>query len=395
MEPATLQLDRIEQDRLQDLLTERDGPCLSLYMPTHRIWSEVRHDVIRLKNLLGQAKDRLVAGGMRPADAAKMLQPACRLEDDESFWRERSDGLALFLSPDDFFRYQLPLDFDELVVAADRFHIKPLLKLVTEERRFHVLALNLEHVRLFTGTRYQLTEQPLEDVPVRLSEALRLYEFERQHQLHTGTAPTTGGPQGAVFHGHGAAADDANVKKQIVEFFRRVDNGVRNVLADEQGPLILAGQDHLRGLYRMANHYEYLIDESIDGNPDNLGLNELHEKAWGVVAPHFRKKREDAAAAFQQLLNQNSERASDRLEDIVPAAYFRRVKVLFVREGCHEWGWFDPDSQEMETHAEPRAGDHDLLDFAVAQTIRYAGTVYLEDEETMPANGEAAAVFRY
>lgn len=388
-------MDRIRPENLEELLQEREGPCVSMYMPTHRTWSETRQDPIRLKNLLGDAKKQLLARGLRSSEAVSLLEPVRKLADEESFWRNQGDGLALFVSPGVFLSYRLPLPFDELVAVTDRFHIKPLLQLFAGDGHFYVLSLNLENVRLLAGTRHELKEMDVNGVPLRLSEATRFDEFERQHQFHSGTAPAAGGTRAAVFHGHGSAADDANVKKRIVEFFRQVDNGVRGALAEEQTPLVLAGQDHLRGLYRTVNHYEYLADERVDVNPDGLSSDELHQRVWALLEPRFRQAREDAATAFDRLISKEPDRASDRLDEIVPAAHFRRIKVLFVRSDRHEWGRFDPTSQQVEVHEDIHAGDLDLLDFAAAQTLRYAGAVYLEGGETIPGGAKAAAIFRY
>jgi hypothetical protein len=45
------------------------------------------------------------------------------------------------------------------VVVTDRFHIKPLLPLLSGDGRFYVLALSQSEVRLLQGTRYSVSAE--------------------------------------------------------------------------------------------------------------------------------------------------------------------------------------------------------------------------------------------
>jgi hypothetical protein len=42
---------------LKILAQAQDGPCVSLYLPTHRVPTEIQQDRLRLKNLLRQAEE--------------------------------------------------------------------------------------------------------------------------------------------------------------------------------------------------------------------------------------------------------------------------------------------------------------------------------------------------
>jgi hypothetical protein len=148
----------LTRDDLRTLIRKYDGLCVSIYMPTHRVGREVQQDPIRLKNLLGKAQDRMVAGGVRAPEARELLEPAEKLLHDGLFWQRQSDGLALFVSVEMFHHYRLPFDFEELVVVTDRFHIKPLLPLLSGDGRFYVLALSQSEVRLLQGTRYSVSK---------------------------------------------------------------------------------------------------------------------------------------------------------------------------------------------------------------------------------------------
>ncbi len=365
-------------------------------MPTHRVWNETGQDIIRIKNLIKEAERQLVDRGLRKEEALRVLAPAKALENDRSFWKTQGDGLALFLSNNGFQPYRLPVRFDEQVVVNDRFHIKPLLGLFETDGTFYLLSLTLDDIRLFSGTRFSLEEHALEDTPLSLDEALRFDVFEKHQQSHSGAPRGAGsGNRAATFHGQGGAADDANMKKRIKEFFRKVDNGVRKVLTGTQMPLMLAGLDHLRGIYREVNHYPHLLTEHIAYNPSELTGDELHERAWSQIEPHFLEPRKNATMEYEQRAHNEPERISDHIEQIVPAAYFKRVKVLIVRKGAEVWGAFDPDSQAVQVHEQRQADNQDLIDFAVVHTVQNAGEVYFEKADNMPGEANIAAIYRF
>jgi hypothetical protein len=374
-------------------LTERyEGWCVSIFMPTHRAGAEIQQGPIRLKNLLGQAEERLVASGLRTPEAQELLEPAQRFLSDSLFWQRQSDGLAIFLSPELFRHYRLPFDFEQLVVVAERFHVKPLLPLLSGDGRFYVLAISQNEIRLLQGTRYSVGELDLEEVPSSLAEALRYDDPEKRFQFHTTTRTPGGrGERPAAFHGHGVGANDA--KTDILRYFHRVDEGLQDLLHDEQSPLVLAGVDYLLPIYREANTHPRLVDEGIEGNPEEMRAEELHRQAWAIVHPLFLAAQKEAVAQYERLAGTGQ--TSNDVREIVPAAYHGRVQTLFVAVGLQQWGSFDPGTNAIRLREEAEPSDEDLLDFAAVQTFLNGGTVYAVEPEKVPAETPLAAVFRY
>jgi hypothetical protein len=382
-------MDTLSKKELEELTGKPEGPCASIFLPTHRAGVETRQDPIRLKNLLGEARERLVARGLRTTEADAILEPAQGLLEDELFWRHQADGLALFLSPGVFHSYRLPLSFGELAIVTDRYHLKPLLPLLTGDGRFYVLALSQNEVRLLGASRYSADEVELgDDVPESLTDALKFDDPEKQLQSHTGSSG--GGGRTAVFHGHGAEDDS---KDDILRYFRKIDRGLRDVLKGQEAPLVLAGVDYLLPIYREASTYPGLVEEGTTGNPEELSVEELHEQAWKIVEPRFSEVRREAAERYAELAGTG--RTSTDPQEVILAAYYGRVDTVFVASGVRRWGAFDPGTGEVDLHDEPEAGDSDLLDFAAVQTILNGGTAYLTDREKTPGRADVACVFRY
>jgi len=372
-------------------MRERQGPCVSIFMPTHRGAAETLQDQLRFKNLLREAEEDLLRRGLSLPEVGKFLEPTQALQADSLFWRYQMDGLAVFLCADMFRFYRLPADFKELVVVTDRFHIKPLFPLLSGDGRFYVLALSQKEVRLFQGSRHSLKEVELKGISESLSEVSSRSDLEQHVHFHTGT-PRGSAKRAAIFHGHGSGT--AENKENILQCFRKVDRNLHEVLRDEQAPLVLASVDFLFPIYGQANTYPYLINEGISGNPEGLSEEELHGHAWRGVEPYFQKAREEAMAHYRQLAA--TDRSSCDIEVIVQSSYCGRVELLFVAIGLQYWGTFELSSNTVhfrERAAEP--GDEDLLDFAAIHTLLNGGTVYAVEPDEVPGGTPLAAVFRY
>jgi hypothetical protein len=384
-------MDLLSRANVRELAEVSDGPCVSLFLPTHRSGPQTQQDPIRFKNLLRQAQERLTKNGLRSTEANKVLGPANPLLDDRSFWQHQSDGLAVFASRGMFRYFRLPLQFPELVVVTDRFHIKPLLSLLSGDGRFYVLALSQNRVRLFQGTRQSIGEMDLDSVPKNLAEALGAEERERQLQFHT-----PGQRASAIYHGHGGSNDDSLHKKDLLRYFKKIDKGLQDLVCPERAPLVLAGVDYLLPIYREANSCAELVDEGIVGSPDGLSASELHTRAWAILGPHFAVAQERAAAQYRELAGTG--RTSRDLTSIVPAAHHGRVDSLFVAVGVQQWGVFEAGAGGVLLHVDRQPGDQDLLDLAAVQTLVHAGNVYAVEPEQIPdseVRGPVAAVFRY
>jgi hypothetical protein len=204
-------MDLFTRADLRTLMEEREGPCVSLFMSAHRGGAE--EDLIRFRNLLGQAEEQLVAHGLRASEARTFLAPLQSLLADVSFWPNQCDGLAVFLARDSLRVYRLPWAFREELEVGGLFHVVPLLPLLAEDGRFYVLALSQNAVRLFQGTRFIVSPVDLKRVPRNLAEALVTHDRDEVLTFHS--RPTSGGTWGAIFEGHGAGID--NKKDDLLE----------------------------------------------------------------------------------------------------------------------------------------------------------------------------------
>ena len=373
--------------------------CVSITLPTHRASNESEQDRIRLKNLVDDAADLLKNEGISEGDIRALLDPVReQLIQDAVFWQYQRDGLCVYRSDEMLVTYRLPVTFKELVTVGPRFHLKPLLPILSADGQFYLMTLHKDAIDVYVGTKYQLTELEISDLPEDLEDLMADHDLERPQQWHTDTRFPGGHPQvrvrPAAFHGHGVIEQHEEV--DILGLYRRVDEALTPNLGDEEIPLLLVGEDELVGLYEEATTYPYLVDDAaIYANPAGLSKEQLHAQAWEILAPRFNDDRDAAQETYKMLAGKGDARASDDVEEVVSAAYFERVALLFVARDEEQWGRFEPDLNRVELDAEQTSENQDLLQLAALHTLKNGGTVYTLDSAEMPAEAPVAAVFRY
>ena len=374
-------------DQIKGLAQQTASPSISIFLPTHRSGQDTQQDPIRLKNLLRDAEKQLLDGGMGPREAGALLQPAQALLDDANFWNHQHDGLAVFMSADDFHYYALPFSVEELLVVAQSYYVKPVLPLFTNNGHYFILAISQNEIRLFEGTRYGVGQIDLpEGTPESLEAALRLDGPQKTLQMHPG-----GG--GGMFHGQGPG--DEEQKVWIEQYLNLVDTSLKEIFREQNAPLVLAGVDYLLPMYRKVSEYSNIMEEGITGNPDHLRPEELQEQAWRIVETYFQQETKKIVEQYQQLAD--TDKATDNIEEIVAAAFNGRVDKLILSVENQIWGAFNPKDGKVMRSSNGQSKKYNLalLDFTAMHTLQNGGTVCALSQDEMPTDSPIAAVFRY
>ena len=379
-------------EELKELVEQPQGLCVSIYMPTAQLGSETQQNSVRFKNLIRQAEADLEKYELRPTDEpGQFLQPALDLDEDE-FWQHQNAGLALFISEGFFRFYRVPIEMIELVVVSDRFHLKPLIPLLSGDDRFYILTLGQRDVRLLEGNRYGITrEVEIEGLPKSMDEALQYDETAKDEQRRMGGGAGRAALQAGSYHGQGA--DRENVKEDLLQYFQLVDKALHDFFRKRRAPLVLAGVNYLLPIYHEANTYNFIVEEGIQHNTKQQTAQELHAEAWAIVEPQFKADQQKAIDYYHESIAAG--KGSNDLEEVIQGAFYGRVEQLFVPVGVQKWGHFDPDSMELKMHNDAQPGDEDLLNAAAIQTIFHGGTVYAVEPGEVPDDTPVAAVFRY
>ncbi len=360
----------------RELAEVRQQYCVSIYIPTERS-GENKKAQIRFKNKILQVRDALSDFGMPGKHIPDFIEPLEMLLNDSGVWRHMSDGLAVFLSPGKFAYSSFPIRFQDHATVNKHFYLLPLMPLFNGDGRFFLLALSLNAVSLFEGTRDHIAEIEIQHlVPQRMEDTIGTDYEPKSLQFRSGQ---TAGGQG-LYHGQGRGKDFK--KEEIEKHLRAVDKNLMDVINDNDVPLIVACVDYIFPIYRKVNSYPGLFHKNIPGNPEETHMQDLHPKAWALVEDLFRKHRTEAARQFHFLAGK--ERTVTHIADIAEAAVNGRIDTLLIEKGLQIRGIADNMESGVLVQKENTKNNYCLVDFAAKNSFLNGAKVFLLDKEEMP-----------
>jgi hypothetical protein len=375
-------------NEIKTIINQKEGVSVSIFMPLQN--GADSQNLIRFKNLLHKAEEKLALRGLRVPEVRSLLHPAENLITDKPFWSQRGKGMAFYLDTDRYFYYRVPSILPESVIVGPRFSVRPLVSLLSECGVYYILALSQKENRLLQCTSAGSVRIELKNIPANLSESIHGEVPDSRVQYRSSASKTAFGESFQV-SGSGSLAD-VN-KAYILKYFEEISKGVSRILQGENVPLLLAGVDYLHPLYRQANKYANLLKEGIQGSPDALSDEVLREQGLSIVKPFFEKAKLEAVTE----LTKNAVKgkiASGEME-VIPAAFNGRVRYLFVDEEALKWGTFDSSQNLVKIHPIEENEDEELIDLAVFYTLKNEGTVYTLKSGEIPGGKDMTAILRY
>ncbi len=382
----------ITKKELAELSDVNQENCISIFIPTHRAGKKVLQgeDTLVLKNQLKEVNNKLAKKGFPAGDIKKMMAPVQQLIDNTSFWREQSDGLAIFIA-DGFSKvYTLPVYFQEFNYVSNSFYLKPLMPMFVGDGNFYLLMLKRSNVKLYECTQHSFTEIKIDDCIPETKQDVVGYDYEQKNlQFRTGQA----GAGRAMYHGQEAATGKR--KNEIKKYLRAINDGLAPLLKEETMPMLIAAQDPLFDMYKEVNTYRNVMEENLKVNFGDTNIYEVHELAWEKMASVFDQARKDKIALF--LDEQGTGKTAIGIDEIIPAAFNGKVDALFCENMSDIFGNYKEENNSiMVTQSEEDDNTISLMNVAAVKTFLNGGEVYLLDKEEMPnPNSRINALYRY
>ena len=375
-------------DYAAGVLNAHEAPCLSVYQPTHRHYPDNQQDPIRFRNLV-KSMEQSLRRKYTTREVKPLLEPFHDLADDHEFWNHTLDGLSVLGAPRLFRIYRLQRSVPELVVVANSFHIKPLMRILQSADRYQVLGLNRREIKLYEGNRDVLDEiDPAQAVPRTISDALG----EELTDPHLTVASYGGAAGPAMRHGHGSKKDEVDIDAE--RFFRSVDRAILEHHSRPSGlPLILAALPEYHNLFRHVSQNPFLMADAIDIHPDALPADGLRERAWRVVEPQYLARLTGLVEEFGRAKAKGL--GADEPALVAEAAAAGRVATLLIEAQRHVGGKLDRESGGIVFGDLAHPEIDDLLDDLGELVLNKGGQVVIVPAERMPAPTGIAAIYRF
>lgn len=376
----------LDQDYTDGIYADQTPPCLSLYQPTHRSFPENQQDPIRYRNLVKGLEKSL----LKKYDAHKtkqLLEPFVALAEDTEFWNHSGEGLVVLGAPDFFRAYRIQRSVKELVVVADSFHLKPLLRILQSADRYHVLALSRKDVKLYEGNRDGITPVTLTPAASEMIDAARGDLRKVSHVEVSTSNPGAGGLRGG--QGTGDATDN-----DIERYFRAVDRAILEHYSRPSGlPLVLAALPDNFGRFLKISKNPFLAKKGIEANPESLSVDAIKNHAWEAMKSHHSEGLAGIVSMFNSA--RSNELGDDDLERVMKAAVEGRVAILLIEADRQIPGRCDLKTGEIELDDLDNPEVDDLLDDLGEKVLNSGGQILVVPKEKMPTTSGLAAVYRF
>jgi hypothetical protein len=370
-----LHVDIPSRADIEKLIGVRAPTCLSLYLRTTPITQDAQADRIEFKNLSRAGIEQLRAQNADKGNVAAIEEAVDDLVDDDEFWKFQANSLAAFVTPERTVTFRLPNSLEPLVVASDRFFIKPLLRAVTVPQSAFVLALAQGSVRLI---------EVAGDLPAR---EVKVAGMPKDAASAVGKASILGrSPSGRIQGSEGQ-------KVRLRQYARQVDQALRDLLAGRETPLILAAVPPLDAIFRSVNTYPHLVDEVIAGNPEKLSDGDLAQASRTILDQLHRADLEAIHRLFRTRADQG--RTTTDVAHAARAATFGAVAILLVDIDEVIPGRVDEEDGSVVFTDETSPASHGVVDQIAGRALLSGARVLGERRADIPGGGSLAAILRY
>jgi hypothetical protein len=353
----------------------REPGSVSIFLPTGTTPPEAERARIELKNHLAQALKQLEKAGVDKKRIAAIQHEGDVFIEDREFWRYQPRSLAVFLNGDVNEAYRIPDRLASTCDVAERFSVRPLLRVTTFPHRAFILALAGDSVRLIRVCPEEpptVVEVP--GIPRDVSDAV---------------GPIAPGGRNSDLRHQG----EEGHKVRMLEYATAVERAVRPILIAGADPLIVAAAEPLNGIFRNVNTYQLLVDELIPGSPEEKSEEDLASAARSILDKLYATKVAKLKEDFGSRVSAGT--AVVDLNDVARAATYGAVEILIVDVDGRVPGTIDEVTGEVTLTDDDDSGNYGVVDEIVRRSFPSRAKVYALQAEDVPGGGPVAAAIRF
>jgi hypothetical protein len=354
------------------LLQQIEGyPAITVTLPTHRKAPENRQDPIRVRNLVKEATDRLLAEfGKREVEPLLVRLGELAADIDH---RNTLDGLGLFAHRDFARAFYLPFSLKERVVVDNTFFTRDLVFAMNRTPRYWTLVLSEKPTRLFEGTRDTLIEIREEGFPL----------------THRGP----GGEQ-SLPGGYGVRKS-AHRDERHRQFFRQVDTALRPFMLDDPLPLVVVGVDRFLSFFNEVSDHRSAVAATVTGSHDKTAAHELAPLVWPLVKIYLAEQRRQVFAELDRAIGER--RFVSTIGEAWRKAHDGRGRLLLVEEDYHFPARVDETGRHLIPADDPTAPDviDDAVDDLIEMVLAKQGRVVFVENGQLETHQRIALTLRY
>jgi len=292
------------KEQLQKLATEKNSPCVTISLNTHRTHPDNAQDQILLKSLIKEAEERVINEfGKRPVAQLLEKMETVSKEIDVNY---NLDSLHIFLSNDtqEIVKSSWKTS-NSGVHISDSFAIRSLIKNYNRSENYLIMLLSQSGVQLFEAVNDDIVEEVRND------------DFPFSENRHYNTHSDKG-------------SDSKHLDDLVREFLNKVDKALIKVHNEtELKCVVIATEDNYSRLQQVADKPSvYLGYANIDYN--NVATHHIAKQSWELVKEQQKQHRTETISEMQEAVAQG--KVLTDLQEIYQASIDGRGELLIVHE---------------------------------------------------------------
>jgi hypothetical protein len=265
------------KQKLEKLALENNPVCVTISLNTHKTHPDNQSDIVLIKNLLSEAKDRVI-NEFGKRDVANLLENIASI-DKEIDVNYNLDSLHIFLSNDtkEIIRSSWGTNQNSVHIS-DSFNIRSLIKSYNRSQEYYILLLSQSGVHLYSALNEMITDEVKnEDFPY---------------------------PENNLYSTHKGNESDPKHQDNIVrEFLNRVDKAVMKIHNDNGLRIVvICTEDNYSRLMQVTDnanvYYGY-----VHINYNNTTKHHISIQGWNMIKNIQQESRKNAISEIKEAVS--------------------------------------------------------------------------------------------
>jgi hypothetical protein len=344
------------QEILDRLAREKNNPCVTISLDTHRTHPDNTHDKVLLKNLCKEAEDRLT----KEFDKRMIVPLLDKLKQvqDEIDVNYNLDSMHIFISKDtkEIIKSTWQSQSDQVFIS-ESFFVRPLIKAFNRSEEYLILLLSQSGVNLYEALNDAIVEEiKNDDFPF----AENPYVLINREQI----------------------SDPKKVDNTVREFLNQVDKAmVRVNNLTGLNCVVICTEDNFSRLMQVADK-PGIYHGYANINYNNTAKHHITSQSWEIIKEQQKKRRESAVSEMKEANAQN--KVLTDLQEIYRAAKEGRGDLLIVQQDYSQAVKFTNElSFELADEAgKPGVVDDITGDIAWEVISRKGRVIFTSQDET-------------
>jgi len=356
------------KEQLQRLATEKNSPCVTISLNTHRTHPDNEKDEILLKNMLKEAEERVISEfGKR--EVSQLLENIDQVANQIDI-NYNLDSLHIFLSNDtqEIVKSSWPTG-NQGVHISKGFAIRSLINSYSRSENYLVMLLSQGGVDLYEAVNDSIIQEIKND------------DFPFSENRHFTTHSDRG-------------SDSKHVDDLVREFLNKVDKALVKVHNEtELKCVVIATEDNYSRLQQVADKPSvYLGHASIDYN--NVHTHQIVKQSWDIIQENQKQSRTDAINDMKEAVSKGT--VLTDLQEIYQAALDGRGELLIAHQDFSQPVLMKDDRtfDYIDDVTIENAID-DITNNIAWEVLAKNGTVYFTSQEEIKDLGKIVLKTRY